>query len=58
MGNLEYSFAFKVRGHWRHINEGTFGKDRNGNYNVKGYTWVTEYTKGEGELAKRIRVIE
>ena len=57
-GNLEYSFAFRVRGHWRHINEGTFGKDRNGNYNVKGYTWVTEYTKGEGELAKRIRVIE
>jgi hypothetical protein len=58
IGNLEYSFCFRVRGHWRHINEGTLGKDRNGNYNVKGYTWVTEYTKGEGELAKRIRVIE
>ena len=57
-GNLEYSFAFKVRGHWRHISTDTLGKDRNGNYNVKGYTWVTEYTKGEGELAKRIRVIE
>jgi hypothetical protein len=58
VGNLEYSFTFKVRGHWRHINEGTLGKDRNGNYNVHGYTWVTEYTKGEGELAKRIRVIK
>ena len=57
-GNLEYSFAFRVRGHWRRVNEGTLGKDRNGTYNVKGYTWVTEYTKGEGELAKRIRVIE
>jgi len=56
--NLEYSFCFRVRGHWRHINEGTLGKDRNGNYNVKGYTWVTEYTKGEGELAKRIRVVK
>lgn len=57
-GKLEYSYAFRVRGHWRRINEGTLGKDRNGNYNIKGYTWVTEYTKGEGELAKRIRVIE
>lgn len=57
-GTLEYSFCFRVRGHWRHINEGTLGKDRNGIYNVKGYTWVTEYTKGEGELVKRIRVVE
>ena len=57
-GTLEYSYCFRVRGHWRRVNEGTLGKDRNGNYNVKGYTWVTEYTKGEGELAKRIRVIE
>lgn len=57
-GNLEYSFAFRVRGHWRTINEKSLGKDRNGIYNVKGYTWVTEYTKGEGELAKRIRVVE
>ena len=57
-GNLEYSFAFKVRGHWRHINEETLGKDRNGNYNVKGYTWVTEYSKAEGELAKRLHVVK
>lgn len=56
-GNLEYSYCFRVRGHWRRINEGVLGKDRNGNYNVHGYTWVTEYTKGEGELAKRIRAV-
>ena len=57
-GHLEYSFCFSVRGHWRRVGEKTLGKDRNGNYNVHGFTWVTEYTKGEGELAKRIRVIE
>ena len=58
IGNLEYSFSFHVRGHWRRIGEKTLGKDRNGNYNVKGYTWITEYIKGEGELVKRIRVVE
>lgn len=57
-GTLEYSYAFRVRGHWRRIGDKTFGKDRNGIYNVKGYTWVTDYTKGEGELAKRIRVVK
>lgn len=57
-GTLEYSYAFRVRGHWRRIGDKTFGKDRNGIYNVHGFTWVTEYTKGEGELAKRIRVVE
>ena len=57
-GTLEYSYAFKVRGHWRRVDDKTYGKDRNGIYNVKGYTWVTEHTKGEGELAKRIRVIK
>ena len=56
-GNLEYSYCFRTRGHWRRINEGTLGKDRNGNYNVKGYTWVTEYVKGKGELFKRVRII-
>ena len=55
-GTLEYSHAFKVRGHWRHIGEKTLGKDRNGEYRITGYTWVTEYVKGEGELSKRIRV--
>ena len=57
-GKLEYSYSFHVRGHWRCIDENSIGKDRNGNYNVKGYTWVTEYIKGEGELVKRIRIVE
>ena len=57
-GTLEYSYAFKVRGHWRRVGDKTLGKDRNGVYGIKGYTWVTEYTKGEGELAKRLHVIK
>ena len=51
-GNLEYSYSFHVRGHWRKLNEETFGKDRNNFRIVKGYTWVTEYTKGKGNSLK------
>ena len=57
-GHLEYSHAFKVRGHWRRIDEKSLGKDRNGNYGIHGHTWVNEYIKGEGELTKRLRVIK
>ena len=57
-GTLEYSYAFKVRGHWRRVGDKTLGKDRNGVYGIKGYTWVTEHIRGEGELAKRLHVIK
>ena len=57
-GKLEYTSSFHVRGHWRTINEKSLGKDRNGNYGVHGYTWVTDYIKGEGELIKRLRVVK
>ena len=56
-GKLERNFAFKVRGHWRSICPESTGKNRAGEYNVKGYTWVTEFIKGEGELAHRLRII-
>ena len=58
IGKLEFNHSFKVRGHWRRISDKTYGKDRNGNYNILGYTWVTEYIKGEGELVKKLRVIK
>ena len=58
IGKLEYTHCFRVRGHWRKINDRSFGKDRNGNYSITGYTWVNEYTKGEGELVKRLRVVK
>ena len=54
--HLEYSHSFRVRGHWRHHNG--IGKNRQGVYNVEGYTWVTDYLKGEGELVKRVRVVK
>jgi hypothetical protein len=57
-GHIEYTHAFKVRGHWRTLEEGSMGKDRTGNRVVKGYTWVTEYMKGEGELIKKIRKVQ
>ncbi len=58
IGKLEFNHSFKVRGHWRKVSDKTYGKDRNGNYNILGYTWVTEYVKGEGELVKKLRVIK
>ena len=57
IGKLEYSHAFKVRGHWRRIDEKSIGKDRNGDYKVEGFTWVTDYIKGDGELVNRVRIV-
>lgn len=60
-GRLEYSHAFRVRGHWRSLpNPDRFGKDRAGARIVKGYTWVSEYIKNKDSptLVKKLRVIE
>ena len=58
IGHLEFSHAFKVRCHWRKINEDSLGKDRNGERKIKGMTFVKEYIKGEGELVKKIRILK
>lgn len=58
IGHLEYTHSFKVRGHWRRINQHSIGKNRNGEYKVYGFTFVKEYVKGEGELVKRVRVLK
>ena len=55
---LEYSYSFHVRGHWRKLSEEQTGKNRQGIYNVKGYTWVKDFIKGEGELVKRVRIVK
>lgn len=55
---LEYSHAFRVRGHWRKIDEKSIGKDRGGDYHIKGFTWVIDHLRGQGELVKRTRVIK
>ncbi len=58
IGHLEFSHAFKVRCHYRRINENSLGLNRNGERIVKGYTFVKEYIKGEGELVKKIRILK
>ena len=58
LGKLEYTYSFKVRSHWRRIDPKSYGKNRNGEYVVKGYTFVKDYIKGEGELVKRVRVLK
>lgn len=42
--SVEWGHRWFVRGHWRK-SEGV-GKDRSGNYIIKGFTWVSEYEKG------------
>lgn len=57
-GKLEFTHSFKVRSHWRRLhNPNTLGKNRNGEYIVKGMTFVRESVRGKGELAKRLRIV-
>lgn len=54
---IEWDASFLVRGHWRRL--GTpekLGKDRAGERAIRGFTWVTEHTRGDGELIHRIHV--
>ncbi len=58
--NLSCPYRFTVRGHWRKLeNDDKVGKDREGNYTVQGFTWITDFIKGEKEkpLKETIRVI-
>lgn len=58
-GRLSCEYSFKVRGHWRTLhNPKTIGVDRNGQRTIKGFTWIKEYMKGDGELIKRVRIIK
>jgi hypothetical protein len=42
---LDYSHRFEVMGHWRKVD--VIGKNRNGEYNVNGYTWVVNHVRGD-----------
>lgn len=54
--HIDWTHRFEVRGHWRKID--TLGKDRDGNYCVHGYTWISHHTKGPENLpvVKKVRV--
>ena len=52
------NYAYEVRGHWRRLQYSQIGKDREGLRGVKGFTWVTPFIKGEGEVMKKIRIVK
>jgi hypothetical protein len=56
-GPIDYSHRFEIRGHWRKILG--IGKDRNGSYGIKGFTWVVPHEKGPEHkpLVRKQRVI-
>lgn len=56
--DVDWSHRWEVRGHWRSIGA-KVGKDRNGSYNVKGFTWVNSHIRGpdDKELIKKTRVV-
>lgn len=66
--SIDWSHQWEVRGHWRvieYLNKETgevnferVGKDRYGEYNVEGYTWVASHVKGPDHLplVKKTRV--
>jgi hypothetical protein len=41
---IDWSHRWEVRGHWRTVKG--VGKDREGNYIVKGFTWISNFVKG------------
>lgn len=55
--SVDWSHRWEVRGHWRKI-EG-LGKNREGHYEVKNFTWVKSHTKGPeaSPLIKKTRVV-
>lgn len=53
---IEWSHRWEVMGHWRRCS--TVGKDRDGNYNVIGLTWVSPHIRGEGELVIKTRIVK
>lgn len=51
-------YAYEVMGHWRML-QSTFsiGKDRHGVRGVRGYTWVSAHTRGDGDIMKKTRIV-
>lgn len=60
MGKIEYSYAFRVVGHWRRLtNPQSISKDRGGNYNIIGSTWVVpSIRKKELSLIEKVKVLK
>ncbi len=54
--NPEWKHSWECVGHWRKLDG--IGKDRHGEYNQLGRTWVNPCIKGDGELIKKIRILK
>ena len=56
--DIDYSHRWLVRGHWRAITG--LGKDREGNYCVKDFTWVVAHAKGPEDkpIIKKVRLVK
>jgi hypothetical protein len=56
---IDWSHRWWVRGHWRSIKMG-LGKNRNGDYCIANYTWVSEHEKGpeEAPLISKTRLVK
>lgn len=52
---IDFTYRFAVRGHWRKFDG--LGKNRLGERNANGFTWVTEHEKGptESPLIPKLR---
>lgn len=53
---VDWKHSWEVIGHWRKCS--SVGKDRQGAYNQFGRTWVNPCVKGQGDLIKKIRVVQ
>jgi|GEM_PF-3902766 len=56
---IDWSHRWLTRGHWRGHNG--IGKDREGNYCVRGSTWVVEHEKGPKDaplIADKVRLVK
>lgn len=54
---IDWSHRWEVMGHWRKIDG--IGKDREGEYKVRGFTWIIPHVRGpeDKKIVKKIRVI-
>jgi hypothetical protein len=56
---VDWSHRWTVRGHWVSL-QGKLGKDRDGNYCIKDWTWRSEHIKGPetAPLITKVRIVE
>lgn len=57
--NIHWQTSWAVMAHWRRLkNPESMGLGRQGKRNVKGYTWVNNYSKGDGALKMKIHRVK